>query len=128
MSVAQIEHFETFENGRPKIGGLLDPRMGTVDRQMQCMTCAGSMAECPGHFGHLELAKPLFNIGFLNTVIKILRCVCFYCSKLLVDEVRFHSKSVPSKDEMMMYRLVFTSLSQYLRTITAFAKPKNLRM
>ena len=26
------------------------------------------LAECPGHFGHLELAKPMFHIGFLKTV------------------------------------------------------------
>ena len=45
------------------------------------------MTECPGHFGHLELAKPVFHIGFLTKCIKILRCVCFYCSKMLVAPV-----------------------------------------
>jgi len=85
-SVAKIEFHEAYEQGKPKMKGLLDPRMGTVDRQMKCATCSGSMTECPGHFGHLELAKPVFNIGFLSTVLKILRSVCFHCSKLLVDE------------------------------------------
>ncbi|KAL6045208.1 DNA-directed RNA polymerase II subunit RPB1 [Balamuthia mandrillaris] len=86
MSVAKIEFHEAYENGRPKIKGLLDPRMGTVDRHIKCQTCSGSMAECPGHFGHLDLAKPMYNIGFLKTVVKVLRCVCFHCSKLLSDE------------------------------------------
>jgi len=45
------------------------------------------MTECCGHFGHIELAKPVFHIGFLTKAIKILRCVCFYCSKLLVSPV-----------------------------------------
>ena len=46
-----------------KIGGLADPRLGTNDRAMKCATCAGSMSECPGHFGHIELARPVFHVG-----------------------------------------------------------------
>ncbi|EES09829.1 hypothetical protein BDA96_05G145200 [Sorghum bicolor] len=86
MSVAQIEYAETMEKGKPKAGGLSDPRMGTVDRKIKCQTCMSGMAECPGHFGHLELAKPMFHIGFMKTVLSIMRCVCFNCSKILVDE------------------------------------------
>ncbi|CAD6260248.1 unnamed protein product [Miscanthus lutarioriparius] len=67
MSVAQIEYAETMENGKPKAGGLSDPRMGTVDRKIKCQTCMTGMAECPGHFGHLELAKLMFHIGFIKT-------------------------------------------------------------
>ncbi|XP_077241839.1 DNA-directed RNA polymerase II subunit RPB1-like isoform X2 [Tasmannia lanceolata] len=86
MSVVQIEHSETMERGKPKPGGLSDPRLGTIDRKMKCETCIANMAECPGHFGHLELAKPMFHIGFLKTVLSIMRCVCFNCSKILADE------------------------------------------
>lgn len=87
MSVVQIEHGETMMGGKPKPGGLSDPRLGTIDRKMKCETCTANMAECPGHFGHLELAKPMFHIGFIKTVLSIMRCVCFNCSKILVDEV-----------------------------------------
>lgn len=45
------------------------------------------MTECPGHFGHIELAKPVFHVGFVTKIMKVLRCVCFFCSKLLVDAV-----------------------------------------
>ncbi|KAJ9673445.1 hypothetical protein PVL29_023173 [Vitis rotundifolia] len=86
MSVVQIEHSETTERGKPKPGGLSDPRLGTIDRKMKCETCTANMAECPGHFGHLELAKPMFHIGFMKTVLSIMRCVCFNCSKILADE------------------------------------------
>lgn len=85
--MVQIEHGETTERGKPKVGGLSDPRLGTIDRKMKCETCTANMAECPGHFGHLELAKPMFHIGFLKTVLNIMRCVCFNCSKILADEV-----------------------------------------
>ncbi|KAH9413971.1 DNA-directed RNA polymerase II subunit RPB1 [Dermatophagoides pteronyssinus] len=66
MSVTEggIQFAEIYENGRPKIGGLMDPRQGVVDRTSRCQTCAGNMVECPGHFGHLELSKPVFHIGF----------------------------------------------------------------
>lgn len=87
MSVVQIEHSETMLGGKPKTAGLSDPRLGTIDRKLKCETCTANMAECPGHFGHLELAKPMFHIGFMKTVLSIMRCVCFNCSKILVDEV-----------------------------------------
>ncbi|KAL1546514.1 DNA-directed RNA polymerase II subunit rpb1 [Salvia divinorum] len=86
MSVVHIEHSETTERGKPKVGGLSDPRLGTIDRKMKCETCMANMADCPGHFGHLELAKPMFHIGFMKIVLSILRSVCFNCSKILADE------------------------------------------
>ncbi|EEB06666.1 RNA polymerase II large subunit Rpb1 [Schizosaccharomyces japonicus yFS275] len=87
MSVAKIEFPETMdETGlRPRVAGLLDPRLGTIDRQFKCQTCGETMAECPGHFGHIELAKPVFHIGFLTKIKKILECVCWNCGKLKID-------------------------------------------
>uniref|UniRef100_A0AC35TVV7 DNA-directed RNA polymerase subunit n=1 Tax=Rhabditophanes sp. KR3021 TaxID=114890 RepID=A0AC35TVV7_9BILA len=85
MSVAEIEHAEIYDSGKPKMGGLMDPRQGVIDKRGRCMTCAGTMIECPGHFAHIELAKPVFHIGYLTKVLKICRCVCYYCSKLLVN-------------------------------------------
>ncbi|XP_063375717.1 DNA-directed RNA polymerase II subunit RPB1-like [Cydia amplana] len=87
MSVTEggIRFCVTTEDGKPKLGGLMDPRQGVIDRYSRCQTCAGNMAECPGHFGHIDLVKPVYHIGFITKTIKILRCVCFYCSKLLVN-------------------------------------------
>jgi DNA-directed RNA polymerase II subunit RPB1 len=64
-SVAKIEHPEVMDEAthRPKIGGLMDPRMGTIDRNFKCQTCGEGMSECPGHFGHIELARPVFHPG-----------------------------------------------------------------
>lgn len=89
MSVTEggIRYAETMEGGRPKLGGLMDPRQGVIDRNSRCQTCAGNMTECPGHFGHIDLAKPVFHCGFITKTIKILRCVCFFCSKMLVSPV-----------------------------------------
>ncbi|XP_034256359.1 DNA-directed RNA polymerase II subunit RPB1 [Thrips palmi] len=114
MSVTEggIKFPETMEGGRPKLGGLMDPRQGVIDRSSRCQTCAGNMTECPGHFGHIDLAKPVFHIGFITKTIKILRCVCFYCSKLLVSpnnpkikEVVMKSKGQPRKRLTFVYDL-----------------------
>jgi hypothetical protein len=64
-SVAKIEHPEVMDETthKPKLGGLMDPRMGTIDRNFKCQTCGEGMSECPGHFGHIELARPVFHPG-----------------------------------------------------------------
>lgn len=38
------------------------------------MTCAGILADCPGHFAHMEMAKPVFHIGFINKTLKVILC------------------------------------------------------
>ncbi|KAK8379225.1 hypothetical protein O3P69_019223 [Scylla paramamosain] len=114
MSVTEggVRYSEIYENGRPKLGGLMDPRQGCLDRHTRCTTCAGNMADCPGHFGHLELAKPVFHVGFLAKTMKVLRCVCFYCSKLKynaqhpkIREIVTKSKGQPRKRLHHVYSL-----------------------
>merc|ERR1719234_1484104 len=73
------------ENGKYKLGGLMDPRQGCADRHLRCQTCAGTSNSCPGHFGHIDLAKPVFHMGYMQSIVKVLRCVCLFCSELKVD-------------------------------------------
>lgn len=88
ISVAKIEYPETIDQStkKPREGGLNDPRLGSIDRNFKCQTCGEDMAECPGHFGHIELAKPVFHIGFIAKIKKVCECVCMHCGKLLLDE------------------------------------------
>ena len=85
MSVCKIDTGNIYLDGVPVRGGLNDPRTGTIDVRKPCETCGMKLKECPGHFGHIELAKPMYHYGFLKTTLKALRCVCMYCSKLLCD-------------------------------------------
>jgi DNA-directed RNA polymerase beta' subunit len=48
---------------RPREEGLSDPKLGTIDRGKTCGTCGEKMDECVGHFGHIELAVPVFHVG-----------------------------------------------------------------
>ena len=86
MSVCAIETSETYEKGRPKRGGLSDPRMGTMDRGAVCETDGCDSVQTPGYFGHLELAKPVYHHGFINVVLRILRCVGYSSSQLLLHK------------------------------------------
>ena len=86
-SVAKIDSPIAYEGGKPKAGGLSDPRLGTMDRGQKCTTDGASSQDSPGYFGHIELAKPVYHIGFISTVVKVLRCVSFHSSKLLVSPV-----------------------------------------
>ena len=42
--------------------------------------------ECVGYFGHIELARPMFHMGYIDKVRMVLQCVCFDCGTLLIDE------------------------------------------
>lgn len=75
------------------MGSLADPRMGTNNFKVRCPTCectyassGAKMDDCPGHFGHIELCRAVYHCGFIDDVVRILRCVCFQCSRLLLDE------------------------------------------
>lgn len=85
-SVAEITSKDTYVNNKPVIGGLFDPRMGVLEPGMLCPTDGLNYIDCPGYPGHIELARPVFYIQHLSTVIKILNCICFKCSKLLISK------------------------------------------
>ena len=55
-SVVEITTPEVFEKGLPKVGGLYDLRMGTIDKRLLCQTCNGDVIDCQGHFGHMILS------------------------------------------------------------------------
>lgn len=86
-SVCSVEAAELFEKGMAKAGGLSDPRMGTMDKFGGiCTTDGANMHDCPGYFGHIELAQPVYHCGFIKTIIRVLRCVGHFNSKLMVDK------------------------------------------
>ena len=88
-SVAEITSRDTYVNNKPVVGGLFDPRMGTLEPGIICPTDGLDYMQTPGYFGRIELARPLFYLQYLTTVTKILRCVCFKCSKLLISKERY---------------------------------------
>ena len=85
-SVVEITNAGTFDGNEPRIGGLFDPRMGTLENGKTCRSCGQTNHNCPGHFGHYKLARPVYYIQFFPMILNILSCICIRCSKLLIDK------------------------------------------
>lgn len=68
MSVTEggIRFPETYEGGRPKLQGLMDPRQGVMDRNSRCQTCAGKnfLDNCALLFEVLVFCTPCFQSVF----------------------------------------------------------------
>ena len=86
MSVVEVSDVNIYHRGLPQEGGINDTRMGTVDRRILCSTCGCDVEMCSGHVGHIKLAMPCYHIGFFETILKVLRSVCFVCSRITVSE------------------------------------------
>ena len=84
-SVVEITNSGTYDGNEPRIGGLFDPRMGVLDNGKTCRSCGQTNHSCPGHFGHLNLARPVYFIQFFPKILDIMKCICVRCSRLLID-------------------------------------------
>jgi DNA-directed RNA polymerase II subunit RPB1 len=85
-SVVEITSRDTYQNNKPVIGGLFDPRMGVLEAGLICPTDGLTYLETPGYFGHIEMARPVFFIQHLKEIMKVSKCVCYKCSKLLMNK------------------------------------------
>jgi len=63
--------------------------MGVLEPGLICPTDGLDYMQTPGYNGHIELARPVFYIQYLNVIQKVMRCVCFKCSKLLVSKEKY---------------------------------------
>jgi len=89
MSATRIITPDTYdEDGFPIEMGLMDPRLGVIEPGLRCKTCGQRVGKdgCPGHFGHIELAMPVIHVGYVKTILGILRSTCRGCGHLLLEE------------------------------------------
>lgn len=84
-STVEVNRTDTYAGNEPVVGGLFDARMGVLEHNKVCSTCEQKNVFCPGHFGHIKLAKPVFHAMFFDITRKILKCVCYRCSKILIS-------------------------------------------
>jgi len=86
-SAAKVVTPELYDReGYPVDGGLMDIRLGVIDPGLRCKTCGGKLKECLGHFGHIELARPVIHISFVREVYDLLRSCCRECGRVLIPE------------------------------------------
>src|SRR3989338_972276 len=87
LAVAKVVTPELYDHeGYPVDGGLMDLRLGVIDPGLRCKTCGQKLKECPGHFGYIELARPVIHINFVRPVFDLLKSTCKYCSRVLIPE------------------------------------------
>ena len=87
MSVTKIVTPDTYdEDGYPIEAGLMDPRLGVIDPGLRCRSCGSKGGDCQGHFGHINLARPVIHVGFADTIHKVLRSTCKDCGHVLLTE------------------------------------------
>jgi len=84
MSAVRIEQPELYDtDGFPIESGLADLRLGVVDPGLRCKTCGGPVGQCLGHFGHLELTKPVVSPLYGKKIYMMLKATCGSCSRML---------------------------------------------
>ena len=88
MSQVRVITPDTYDDdGYPIERGLMDLHMGVIEPGLKCATCGGKVDECPGHFGHIELAMPVVHIGFIKEIKSMLDASCKECGRIkLTDE------------------------------------------
>jgi DNA-directed RNA polymerase subunit A' len=72
--------------GYPVDGGLMDLRLGVIDPGLRCKTCSQKLKECPGHFGYIELARPVIHIKFVRQILDLLRSSCKSCGRMVIPD------------------------------------------
>lgn len=87
MASAKVVTPELYDKeGYPVDGGLMDIRLGVIDPGLKCKTCGSKLKECIGHFGYIELARPIIHIKFVGLILTLLRCSCRDCGKILIPK------------------------------------------
>lgn len=87
MASAKVVTPELYDKeGYPVDGGLMDIRLGVIDPGLRCKTCGCKLKECPGHFGYIELARPIMHIKFVALVLNLLKSTCRDCGKILIPK------------------------------------------
>ncbi len=92
QSVVKVITPEIYDKyGFPVEGGLMDMRMGVIEPGLSCKTCGQSYKNCEGHFGNLELARPVLNVNFIDEILLVLNLTCQDCHRVLISEDKIES-------------------------------------
>ena len=86
-SVVEVITDKAHQSGEiPVSGGVFDPRFGVIDHGKICPTCKHTNIECPGHFGHITMARPVYLYQFIDMIQKIALLVCLNCSNFYLSD------------------------------------------
>ena len=124
MATAKIVTPELYDKeGYPVDGGLMDIRLGVIDPGLRCKTCGSKLKECIGHFGYIEMARPVIHINFVGLVHSLLKSTCCDCGRILIpqNKIERHRKKL----DMIQEEKGLEARRQEIRTIIASLKTIN---
>lgn len=127
ISVAEVNDVTIHKGGVVKQNGINASSMGTMASNMLCSTCGSDTEKCQGHFGRIDLVQPVVNVEFLKVMFKVLSCVCFNCSSLLVP--RDHPKYgyIASVESPTKRRSLLAALSARIPCCRSYKDAKSCR-
>lgn len=80
-SVVEVTTDKTYQSNKPIDNGVFDARFGVIENGKVCPTCKQTNQHCPGHFGHIRLARPVYLIQFFDIVKEVCNVICLSCSR-----------------------------------------------
>jgi DNA-directed RNA polymerase subunit A' len=110
MSALEVKTPDTYDkDGYPMESGLMDPHLGVINPGLRCKTCGQRMKRCPGHFGSLELVRPVIHSEFGRRLELLMQSTCKECGRLALpdDKIEKFRKSLKSESvEIVTKKLV----------------------
>ncbi|MCK4366944.1 MAG: DNA-directed RNA polymerase subunit A', partial [Thermoplasmata archaeon] len=103
MSATKVITADTYDDdGFPIDMGLMDSHLGVIEPGLRCKTCGGKVDDCPGHFGHIDLAMPVIHVGYVKEIKKLLQATCRNCGRLLLrdEEIRAYEKEMEALEKI----------------------------
>lgn len=83
--MVEVNSSELYDRNKKQVtNGPLDLQHGPTEKGPLCETCGKGILECPGHYGHVQLAQPVFHAGFFKHTYQLAQCLCKSCGRLLI--------------------------------------------
>ena len=128
IAALKIDQPELYDpDGYPIDGGLADLHLGVVDPGLKCRTCGGSIGQCLGHFGYLELTKPIIHPLYGKKIYMILVSTCRKCSRVLMDPENIKKLENNPLPELYRKKLKKCHACGEKQKDISFAKPTSFR-
>jgi DNA-directed RNA polymerase subunit A' len=115
LSVTHVITPDTYdEDGTPIDTGLVSRRLGTIEPGQRCQTCGNRVGECIGHFGHIELARPVVHVGFVKLIQQVLQATCPKCGRVSVPLEDISKYKELREKKARLWRLMKAQIAERL--------------
>ena len=84
-SILKYIHLEVFESdlyGKCADKSLRSDVFGKTSQGGLCQVCNKSWTGCPGHWGHIRLATPVYHVAWMSSLLHWCRISCRYCGHI----------------------------------------------